>query len=317
MKIRPVAVTFGAAALIAGLAGVAPAQSQDLIMVTGSQGGTWYPMGGAIKTEVEKALADVNVQVRPGGGIANIKAIGTGKAHLGVGNTISTVDAINGRDPFGSPVENVCHISYMYPQYIQGVVVNMDMKTYDDFKDRNLAVVQRGNTAEQVARMVLQIHGLNYNDLNKVNFASMSDQVNMMKDGQVDGFFQTTSVPAGVVMDVAASKQIRVLPLGPEKIAELKKINPGFIALEIPAKSYPHQDEMVQTGGFGTHIIAACDLPEDLVYGITKAMSENLSDMALAIAPLKKLSREAMAQDVGVPYHPGTEKYYREVGLLK
>lgn len=314
MKRRHLIELIAAAAI---LSAAASAEAKELVMVTGSQGGTWYPLGGAIKSYAEKAVQDISIQVRPGGGVANVKAIATGKAQLGIGNTISTVDAIHGRDPFTEPVKNVCHIAYMYPQFIQGVVVNMDMKSFADFKGRRLAVVQRGNTAEQVARMILETYGLTYNDLDKVNFASMSDQVNMMKDGQVDGFFQTTSVPAGVVMDVAASKSIRVLPVDPDKVKALRGMNPGFIKLMIPAKTYPGQDADVPSAGFGTHIIVACDLDEKVVYGITKAMVDNLDEMKMAIAPVKTLTKDEMVQDVGVPLHAGAEKYYREAGLLK
>ena len=302
-----------AAALVAA-AGSANAQS--LVMTSGSQGGTWFPMAGAIKSVVEEAMPDVSIQVRPGGGLANLKAIDVGQAQLAVGNTISTVDARNGVEPFDAPVESVCHISYMYPQYIQAVAVNMDVEGIDDLEGKRMATTPRGNTAEQVARFTLEANGLTYDDLRSVEFASMSDQVNMMKDGQVDAFFQATSIPAGVIMDVAASRDIRVLPITDDAFAALKEKNPGFGRLSIPAGTYPKQDADVATAGWGTHIIASCDMDEELAYGITKAMVEGLEDLGRAIRPIQGLEPAVMAQDVGVPFHPGAERYYREIGAI-
>lgn len=310
--------TLYTAALAAATAVAAgPAAAQNLVMTSGSQGGTWYPMAGAIKSVVEEAIPDVSIQVRPGGGLANLRAIEVGQAQIAVGNTISTVDARKGVAPFENAIDNVCHISYMYPQYIQAVAVDMDVETMEDLDGRRLAVTPRGNTAEQVARLTLDAYGLSYDDLRSVEFASMSDQVNMMKDGQVDAFFQATSIPAGVVMDVAASREIRVLPIGEEAFAALKEFNPGFGRLTIPAETYPYQDEPVETAGWGTHIIADCGLDEELVYGITKAMVEGLDDLGRAIRPLQGLEPATMAQDVGVPFHPGAERYYREIGALQ
>lgn len=307
----------GSTALAAGLVALAaPAAATDLIMVSGSQGGTWFPMAGAIASVAEEALDDVSIQVRPGGGLANLQAIAVGQAHIAVGNTISTVDARAGRDPFEAAIENVCHISYMYPQYIQAVTVNMDIETIDGLAGHRLAVTPRGNTAEQVARQTLGAYGLSYDDLDGVDYAAMSDQVNMMKDGQVDAFFQATSIPAGVVMDVAASTDIRVLPISDDGFAGLQEVNSGFGRLTIPAGTYPGQDAAVRTAGWGTHIIVDCGLDEEVVYGITKAMVEGLDELGTAITPLRTLDPATMAQDVGVPFHPGAERYYREIGAL-
>jgi TRAP transporter TAXI family solute receptor len=306
--------TAALAALLATTA--APALAQNVIMVTGSQGGTWFPLGGAIKGIVEDAMPDIGIQVRPGGGLSNLKAIEMGQAQIAVGNTISTVDARLGREPFESPVENVCNIGYMYPQYIQAVAVNMDIETMADLKGRRMATTPRGATAEQVARQTLGSYGLSYDDLDTVEFAAMTDQVNMMKDGQVDAFFQATSIPAGVVMDVAASRDIRVIPISDAGFEGLKALNPGFGRLSIPAGTYPGQDADVPTAGWGTHIIADCGLDADLAYNITKAMVEGLDALGQAISPTRGLTPAQMAQDVGVPLHEGAERYFREIGAL-
>jgi TRAP transporter TAXI family solute receptor len=305
-----------ATAVAALMAFSAPAMAESLIMVTGSQGGTWFPLGGAIKGIVEDAMPDYSIQVRPGGGLSNLKAIEAGQAHIAVGNTISTVDARQGREPFTAPVEAACNLGYMYPQYIQAVAVNMDIQTMADLEGRRMAVTPRGATAEQVARQTLGSYGLSYDDLDTVEFAAMTDQVNMMKDGQVDAFFQATSIPAGVVMDVAASRDIRVIPISDAGFEGLREINPGFGRLSIPAGTYPGQDEDVETAGWGTHIIADCGLDEEVVYNITKSIVEGLDALGEAIVPTRSLTPATMAQDVGVPLHPGAERYYRESGAL-
>ena len=284
----------------------------DLIFVTGSPGGSWYPTGGAIKSAVEGLFDDVSIQVRPGGGLANIQAIGQGLAQLGMSNTISAVDAAAGRAPFEAPVENICNVAYLYPQVIQAAVTNMEIETFEQFAGGRLAVTPRGNTAEQLARLTLETVGLTYDDLDQVNFASMSDQVNMMKDGQVDGFFQATGIPAGVIMDVGSSRDLKLLPISDEMFEQMKAVNAGFTQIEIPADAYPFMDAPVQSVSFGTHVIADCGVDEETVYKVARAIHERLPDLGIAVAALKGTTPEQLGQDVGIPQHPGAARFFSE-----
>jgi TRAP-type uncharacterized transport system substrate-binding protein len=68
--------------------------------------------------------------------------------------------------------------------------------------------------------------------------------------------------------------------------------------------------------GYTTHIVAACDLPEDVVYRMTKAMATNVADMAAVVKPITGLTAKDMAVDIGVPLHKGAARYYKEVGAI-
>ena len=78
-------------ATVAATALAGAAQAQDIKLMTGPQGGSWYPLGGAIKNIVEKAVPGTSMQILPGAGIANVKAVDGGKADLGFANSVSTV----------------------------------------------------------------------------------------------------------------------------------------------------------------------------------------------------------------------------------
>ena len=88
---------------------VSATQAQQVKLMTGPQGGAWYPLGGAIANIADKA--GVKVQVLPGAGIANVKAVDGGKADFGFGTSISTVDGVAGRAPFDKPIKNVCNVA--------------------------------------------------------------------------------------------------------------------------------------------------------------------------------------------------------------
>jgi TRAP transporter TAXI family solute receptor len=110
-------MAFGLAVALA-----APASATDLKFMTGPQGGSWIPLGGQLKDAWEKAIPGLNVQAVPGAGMANVRAVEEGKSDIGFGNSITTVDAVEGKPPFTKPHKNVCNVATLYPQYYQLVV---------------------------------------------------------------------------------------------------------------------------------------------------------------------------------------------------
>jgi TRAP-type uncharacterized transport system substrate-binding protein len=83
----------------------------------------------------------------------------------------------------------------------------------------------------------------------------------------------------------------------------------------IPKGTYPKQDKDVQVIGYYTHIIAACSLPEETVYKATAAVMAKKADMTAVYKGIANLTPQVMAQEIGVPFHPGAAKFYKEQGI--
>lgn len=308
--------TLIAAAVAACFA--ASAGAQQVTFMTGPQGGSWVPLGGALKGLWEKAVPGLQIQQQPGAGIANVRGVDEGKAHIGFANSSTTVDGVAGRAPYPKAVKNVCQVANLYPQYFQ-VVASADAKvtSFADFKGKSLVTQPKGNTAEAVTAMVLEINGLSYQSLSKTNFqAAYTDAVSLMKDGHAQIFTLGTTAPASAVMDLASARDVRLVPVDDKTMAAMKRANPGYQRLIIKAGTYPKQDQDVPVIGYSTHLVAACDLPEDTVYKMTKAMAENVDGMAAVVKSVVGLTAKDMAADIGVPLHKGAAKYYKEMGAI-
>jgi TRAP transporter TAXI family solute receptor len=311
-------------ARIAGLGAAAaaaltfPVAAQQVTMMTGPQGGSWVPLGGALKHMWEAAVPGLEIQQQPGAGIANIRGVDEGKAQIGFANSATTVDGIEGRPPYPKKVTKVCEVANLYPQYFQVVALsNANVRSFADLKGKTLVTQPKGNTSEILTGEVLKINGMSYESLNKINFqASYTDAVDMMKDGHVQVFTLGTTAPASAIMDLASARDIVMVPVDDRTMAALKKENPGYNKLTIKAGTYPKQDKDVAAIGYTTHIVAACDLPEEVVYKMTKAMATNVGDMAAVVKPITGLTAKDMAVDIGVPFHKGAAKYYKEVGAM-
>jgi uncharacterized protein len=305
-------------ALAGALSIALPAAAAQVTFMTGPQGGSWIPLGGALKSMWEQAVPGLQIQMTPGAGIANVRGVDEGKAQIGFGNSSSTVDGLAGRAPYKKKVTHVCQIANLYPQYFQvAALTDAKIRTFADLKGKTLVTQPKGNTAEILTDTVLKLNGMDYKSLGKVNFqASYNDAVALMKDGHADVMTLGTTAPASAVMDLASARDVTLVPVDEKTMGELRRMNPGYHELTIKAGTYPKQDKDVQVIGYSTHVIVSCDLPEDTVYRMTKAMATHIDAMAAVVKPIHGLTARDMALDIGVPLHKGAAKYYKEVGAL-
>ena len=293
------------------------AQKFDLKMMTGPMGGSWYPLGGAIADAVQKEIPGVTISVSPGGGVANVEAVEFGKCEIGFSNSSSGVDGVYGRPPFKQKMQNMRQLANLYPQYFQIVVLeDAGVKTVADLKGKSISPGPKGHTGEFAARQVLEIYGLSYKDMSKVHHVHYSDAVALMKDGHCEGWLLCTTIPASSIMDIALSRKIRLIALPEDKIKAIQKLNAGYIRRTVPKGTYQGVDYDVPGFGFFTHLIISAKLPDDLVYKMTKTLANNLPRFGDVVKDMKGVTKKDLALDVGIPFHPGALKYYKEIGAL-
>jgi TRAP transporter TAXI family solute receptor len=305
-------------ALVAGAILAVPAAAQQVTFMTGPQGGSWIPLGGALKGMWEKAVPGLSITQTPGAGIANIRGVDEGKAQIGLANSSTTVDGLEGRKPYPKKVTKVCQVANLYPQYFQVVALkDAGISSFKDLKGKSLVTQPKGNTAEILTDTVLQLNGMSYQSLARANFqAAYTDAVSLMKDGHAQVFTLGTTAPASAVMDLASARDVQLVAVDDDTMGKLKKMNPGYNKLIIKAGTYPKQDRDVPVIGYSTHIVAACDLPEQTVYQMTKTMAANVGSMAAVVKAIEGITPKDMALDIGVPFHKGAAKFYKEAGAM-
>jgi TRAP transporter TAXI family solute receptor len=304
-----------AAVFACALVAACSQQTDKIKLATGPQGGTWYPLGGALKNIIEKQVTGVTVQVLPGAGIANVKAVESGQAQIALANSVSTVDAINGQPPFETKATHVCNVATLYPQYFQVVTLaSAGIDSPSDFKGKALATQPKGNTGEAMTAHLLKAYGLRYDDLSRVNYGSYTDSVGLMKDGNAQIFTLGTAIPAGAVMDLASARDIKLLDVPDDALAKMKSFNPGYQRTVIPAGTYPKQTKDVATIGYAAHLIARCELPDKLVTGLLDGVYAHLGDLASIAKAIQKTTVQSMAENYGVPMHPAAARWYKDKG---
>ncbi|PJE38019.1 C4-dicarboxylate ABC transporter substrate-binding protein [Pseudooceanicola lipolyticus] len=292
------------------------AQAQDIVMATGQQGGSWYPVGGAIKAIMERENPDMDITVMPGAGVSNVVGVDAGRFGIAFANSISTVDSMSGKEPFRKATTNVCNLGILYPQYFQIVALaDSGIETVADMKGKRLTTQQLGNTGEFLTRELLSTAGMTFDDLSSVANTSYSDSASQMKDGQADFFTLGSSLPTGSVMDLASSRKIRLIDVDEETFKYFKDKNAAFQRREVKAGAYPGFDETVHAISYDTHLVAPCDFDGEIVKSALAAIADNNDSFAAISKSMANLTVEEMATDIGVPFHPAAKEFYAERGV--
>ncbi|HZN86454.1 MAG TPA: TAXI family TRAP transporter solute-binding subunit [Burkholderiales bacterium] len=313
MKIR-----LSLLALAAGAAFATPAAAQQVTFMTGPQGGSWIPLGGALKGMWEKNVPGLAITQTPGAGISNVRGVDEGKAQIGLANSNTTVLGFQGAAPYPKKVTKVCQLANLYPQYFQVVAVaDANVNSFADLKGKSVVTQPKGNTGELLTEQVLKLNGMTYQSLSKINFqASYNDAVSLVKDGHAQVFTLGTTAPASAVMDLASARDVKLVPVDDKTFNAIKQSNAGHNKLIIKAGTYPKQDKDVPVIGYSTHVVVACDLPEATVYGMAKTMAAGVNDMAAVVKAIGGSTPKDMALDIGVPFHKGAVKFYKEAGAM-
>jgi TRAP transporter TAXI family solute receptor len=292
--------------------------SKTYKLVTGPQGGAWYPLGGALKALIENGQSEIKVQVLPGGGVSNVLALHTGQAQIALAQSVTSLDAIEGKAPFKEPLQNICNIATFYRQYFQVVTLaESGVNSPYDLKGKVLATQPRGATGEAITNHLLLAHDMDYKTLENVSFGSYTDSVTLMKDGNADVFTLTTTIPSGAVMDLASSRTMKLMPMSIESHKKMLKINSKYERGVIPKGTYPEQNEDVPTIFWYTHLAARCDVSNDVVAHILDVVQSGSNELVSVTKAIEGLDMATMTRDIGVPMHPGATQWYAEQSKSK
>jgi uncharacterized protein len=303
---------------LASLALVAHA-AEFINVLTGGTSGVYYPMGVALSQIYGKALPDAKVSVQATKASAenlNLLQAGRGEVAFTLGDSLS--DAWKG-DPeagFPTPLKKLRGIAGMYPNYIQ-IVASADsgIRTLADLKGKRVSVGAPKSGTELNARAVLKAAGLSYKDLAKVEYLPFGESVELMKNRQLDVTLQSAGLGVSALRDLSASMKIVVVEIPPAVVAKIG--DPAYQPAIIPAGTYEGQDKDVPAIAIQNFLVTHVGVPTDTVYKMTKAMWDNLPALVAAHSAGKGIKKETALAGMAVPLHPGAEKYYREVGMIK
>ncbi len=320
MSIKSWLKCLGVAAVVAVAS--APAQSQQFFRIgTGGTAGTYYPVGGMIANEVSVPGKLVASAVATNGSVANVNGIVGGSLESGFSQSDVAYWAYSGTGTFeGKPkATDLRLIATLYPESIHLVVrKGSGIKSVKDLRGKRVSLDEPGSGTLVDVRLILGAFGMTDKDV-KAEYMKPNQAGDKMKDGGLDAFFFVGGAPAGAIAELASSGSgIELVSIDGPEIDKLRSQQRFFTPDVIPANTYKGVGE-VKTISVNAQWITSAKQSEAVVYEITKALYSDKTQAALAAghAKGKFITRQNAVTGAGIPFHPGAEKYYKEVGLLK
>jgi hypothetical protein len=307
------------AAAVAVSAQPSQAAEQFVNVLTGGTSGVYYPLGVALSTNIGKALPNVKTSVQATkASLENLNLLQNGRGEIAFTLGDSLSDAWKGLEEAGfkAPLNRLRGIAAIYPNYVQ-IVARADagIKTLADLKGKRISVGAPRSGTELNARTIFQAAGITYKDFAKVEYLPFGESVELMKNRQLDVTLQSAGLGVASLRDLATSVDIVVVAIPADVV---KKTNdPAYIAATIPANTYKGQPTDVPSAAIQNFLVTHEGVSTDTVYAMTKALWTGLDNLVAAHSAAKSIDPKRALEGMPVPLHPGAEKYYREVGILK
>ena len=219
----------------------------------------------------------------------------------------------------GKPkVEELRAIANLYPESVHIVVKKgLGAKTVADLKGKRVSLDEPGSGTLVNAKAILAAYGLSEKDI-KPEYLKQQQCAEKLKDGSLDAYFQTTGFPQGTLTELAATNGFELLALAGPEADTLQAKFTFFAKDEIPSGVYKDVAG-VKTLSVGAQWVTSAKIDAGLVYEITKGLWSDKTRAALDAghAKGKVIRKETALLGLGIPLHPGAEKFYKEAGLAK
>lgn len=310
---------FAAAAVVA-VSGPALAQKTQFVnILTGGQSGVFYPLGVAMAQLYADQIPDVRSTAQVTKASAeNMNLLQAGRGELAWSLADSVADAWEGREEAGftQKLDKLRGVTRTYNNYIQ-IVANKDsgIKTLDDLKGKRISVGAARSGTELNARAIFNAAGLNYDDFSKVEYLPFGESVELMKNRQIDATLQSAGLGVSSIRDLATSIDIELIPVPVEVVENVG--SPAYLPASIPAGTYEGQTEEIATAAIPNFLVTHKDVPEELVYEMTKVFYDNLDSLQSTHNVIKAVDINNALEGMPVPVHPGAEKYFKEQGITQ
>jgi TRAP transporter TAXI family solute receptor len=254
------------------------------------------------------------------GSVENMRRIGTGSLDSGLSRANIVDWAYNGTWIFAgeTAIDNLRAIANLYPEELHIVArAGSGIESVADLKGRRVSLGEEQSGTRFDALLVLRYYGLTVDDLEPV-YATPGHAADLLEVGVIDAFFVIASAPVAAVAELAKRVEINLLQIEETKAIKIVRDHPFFTTSAIPTGAYEHVP-LTGTLGIGTIWATSADVDANLVYGITKSLwHEQNRDLLDQGHPKGLFIDQTMAlEGLGIPLHPGAERYYRETGLVR
>ncbi len=326
---RTLSVVGALAAAFALTPGAAQAQQQFIAIGTGGPTGVYFVVGNAICRMVHKEAAEGRDEGRQhgircaapstGGSIYNINSIRQGELEFGVAQSDWQYHAFNGTSRFEeNPFPEIRAVFSVHPEPFQ-ILAGKDsgIQSWSDLEGKRVNIGNPGSGQRGTFEVLMEAHGIDESWFGQTTELTSTEQSGALCDGNIDAYGYTVGVPNSGVAQAADGCGAYIVDLETDAVKKLVNDNPFYAFTTIPQDTYSSLTKDVTTFGVMATFVTKADVPENVVYEVTRAVFENLDDFRQLHPAFANLTAEQMiSKGISADIHPGAMKYYKEKGWM-
>jgi len=286
-----------------------------LSLGTGGTGGIYYPLGGAITNllSVGDTLRQFTAEVT-GGSVENVNRPREGQIDLGFALAVSIHESFHGGADYGEPFESLRIVAPLYPNVVHVLVPRGSTATsLGDMAGGRISVGAAGSGTEEVARQLLGVYGLGYEDVG-ARFLTFSESSASLRDGAIDAAIISVGYPAAAVLEATTTGGARLLSFEPDRVEALEDRYRYYSPGTIPVGVYPGIESDVTTVAMMNWIVSRENLDGEVVARLLDILRDSKESLERVHEMAGQIDL-GMLRNAPIPLHPATEAWLAAGGV--
>jgi len=317
-------LVFVTAFLGAALFQVAHAQPaggvKSIQIASASQGGGFHALATPLAPLWEKDLGMPVVVSTSRGSTENIALLERGEVPLGMVTGASQAQAWNGEGSFKKKYRNGRLMFAFYPSYgFFFTRTDSPINSVMDLKGKRVGMGPSASVWDFYMGRILSAHGLEKGKDYTAVYANFTDMANQVGDGTLAASSALETTPAAY--QLGEERGVKALTMDPAALDKAVADNWYYFKGAIKAGAMPkgHKGgDFRSVGWMGPYMIAKKDLPDDLVYAMTKSFHRHIKELNKSVNLYRWVVDDAKIATTplrNVAWHAGAVKYWKEAGL--
>jgi TRAP transporter TAXI family solute receptor len=316
---RKIFILITAIFMLGGVSATSVHSAENWALGSSGAGSGPYVWGGKIAKHINTNQDAVRISSQATAGMnENAELVSSGQIEIGMQDSARMADVYEGKGPFkGHPQSRVRVLfTVMVAPYHLVTREAAGINTMYDLVGKKMNIGLPAQTTRFFNEALLKAANMKLSDI-KVFEMATGQAFTALQDGVIDASGNLFSLGHGRLLELAANIKVRLVSIPDDVLNRFMNEVGGLTKFVIPANTYKGQSSPITTFGGCVVLFARDDLPNDLVYTVTKAFWDNLPELNKDRS-FKDLTKEqAFIKNIGVPYHPGALKYLREAGIVK
>lgn len=296
----------------------------QLIIGAGSVSGVYFSTAGAICREVNHAMRKTgelhaHCSVEPtAGSVENLFLLADRELALGIVQSDVVGQAWEGLPPFVQKLKQLRSIVSLYSEIVTFVTkAGSGLKKLKDIQGKRLSLGTSGSGSQRSAMEIMRACAISTNDVKLVDNLSSDAAALALQKGEIDVYAYVVGHPNENIWSAASNMKVSFIDLADPCLDQLVKSNPPYVKTVIPGGIYPGIPQDTPSLAVKATLLTTADLPEDVVYQITKTVVEKLYRFKKLHPDFLAPNTKTLFEGLVAPLHVGAFRYFQELRVLE